>query len=95
MASRKVQTALAMRDAIGGFADSIQRVRELDEIFMDSGYDAGGTNPITDEDVTAHDLTAADLGNVHQFRMQLDKFLNAEAPTVYDYWAAINALRSP
>ena len=95
MASRKVQTALAMRDVIGSFADVIQRIQELTDIFVGSGYDAGGSNPVVDEDVIAHDLTAAGLASVLTFRTQIDEFLNGGVPVVYDYQAAINALRSP
>jgi len=95
MASRKVDMALAMRDGIGQFADVVQRIQELDDIFEDSGYTAGGTNPITDADISAHDLTAADLANFHTFRLQLNKFLNNQVPAQFDYWAAINAFRRP
>ena len=95
MASRKVQTALAMRDAIGQFADAVERINELDEVFVDSGYDAGGSDPIVDSDVAAHDITAQDLANFSTFRDQLDLFLNSGEPLQVDYWAKIRAFQSP
>lgn len=95
MASRKVDVALAIRNAIGTFADNVQRIQELDDIFVGSGYDSGGGNPITDEDIVAHDLTATDLANCHTFRLQIDKFLGNQVPIQFDYWASINALRTP
>lgn len=49
MASRKVDFALAVRKAVTALAEATERITELDEIFTDSGYDSGGSDPIVDE----------------------------------------------
>ena len=61
MAPRKVDFALAARAAVTQFAESVERIAEIDAIFTDSGYDSGGSNPIVDDDLTGHDMTAAQI----------------------------------
>lgn len=88
MAPRKVDWALASRAAITALAESVERIGELDAIGTDSGYDSGGTDPITDADLEGHDITAAQLAAVHSFAGQLDAFIT---PTIA---AAINRFRN-
>ena len=75
MAPRKVDWALAARAVITQFAEAVERIAEIDAIYTDSGYDAGGENPIVDADLEGHDITAAQLAEAHWFATQLDAFL--------------------
>lgn len=86
MAPRKIDFALAERAVITQFAEAVERIAELDQIFTDSGYDVGGGDPIVDGDLIGHDMTAADLSAVHAFAGLLDTFY---APLA----AAINKFR--
>ena len=74
-------------------AEAAERIAELDEIYEDSGYDSGGSNPITDDDLISHDITAQDLTNVSTFATNLALFLSNGDPLVFDYASAINAFR--
>ena len=94
MASRKVDFALAVRSSISSFAQAADRLAYLDQIYQDSGYNAGGSDPITDADLTGHDITATDLANISTFATQLTLFLNNGSPIQYDYKVYINKLRS-
>ena len=93
MASRKVDYALAARSAVTAFAEATERIGELYEIFTDSGYDTTGANPITDEDIEGHDITAQDLANFATFAENVTLFLNDGEPMSFDYASKINAFR--
>lgn len=93
MAPRKVDFALAVRAGVTALAEAAERVAELDAMYVDSGYDALGSNPITDGDLTGHDVTALDLTNASIFAVNLALFLNGGDPLVFDYAGAINAFR--
>jgi len=93
MASRKVDYALAVREAVTALAEAAERIAELDTIFTDSGYDPGGANPILGEDIDGHDITVADLTNASTFATNLSLFLNKGDPMIFDYASAINAFR--
>ena len=93
MASRKVNFALAARDAVTAFAEAVERVGELAEIFADSGYDSQGSNSIIDDDLAGHDITAADLANFAAFAANVALFLNDGDPAQVDYASKINAFR--
>jgi len=93
MAPRKVDLALAERAAVTAFAEAVERVGELCEIYYDSDYDEEGIDPIVDEDVEGHNMTAQDLNNFATFAENLKLFLNAGTPMVFDYQSKINSFR--
>ena len=93
MASRKVDFALAVRKAVTALAEAAERIQELDDIYGDSGYDSGGSDPITDEDIAGHDITASDLANASTLAANLALFLNDGSPMQFDYASRINAFR--
>jgi hypothetical protein len=93
MAPRKVDFALSAREAVTALAEAAERIAELCEIYFDSGYDALGSNPIVDEDIDGHDMTAQGLANFAALAENLDLFLNNGDPIVFDYQSKINAFR--
>ena len=94
MAPRKVDFSLAVRAAVTALAEAAERIAELDAIYVDSGYDGGGTNPIVGGDLTGHDITAQDLANASTFAKNLALFLNNGDPMVFDYASAIGSFRN-
>lgn len=93
MASRKVTISLAIRNAVTSLDNLVIELNELDDIFINSGYDSSGTNPIVDEDIEGHDMIAADLAAVHTFVEQINLFLHNGVPTQFDYASAIDRFR--
>ena len=93
MATRKVDFANAARAAVTAFAEAVERVGELDEIYTDSGYDSGGSDEILDEHCPG-DITAADLTNFAAFATNVALFMNAGDPAVVDYQSHINKFRN-
>ena len=91
--ARKLQYAVAVRGAVTAYDDLVTKLNELADIFAGSGYDAGGSNPITTEDLAGTDVTPGDLAAVAVFVENINLFLNGDVPAVYDYGAAINAFR--
>ena len=94
MASRKITISLAIRSAITNLDNLVTKLNELDDIFINSGYDSGGTNPIVDENIEGHDMVAADLAAAHTFVTQLNLFLNDGSPIQFDYTSAIDKFRN-
>lgn len=93
MAPRKVDFALAVRAGVTALAEAAERIAELEAIYKSSGYDAGGLDPITDEDLVGHDVTAVDLANASILAANLALFLGGGDPLVFDYAGHINAFR--
>ena len=93
MAPRKIDFSLAVRAAVTALAEAAERIAELDAIYVDSGYDGGGTNPIVDNDLVGHDIVAQDLANASTFAENLALFLNNGGPMVFDYASAIGRFR--
>ena len=75
MAPRKVDFALAVRASITELAEVYDRLVELDGIYANSGYVAGGSNPIVDGDLTGHEITAGNLAAASNFVGQLQTFM--------------------
>ena len=94
MAPRKVDFALQIQSQGTTLADLAAALGELYNTYFDSGYNGGGADPITDEDLEGHNLTAADIANMITLTENLDKFLNAQVPVVGDYSATLNQIRT-
>lgn len=94
MAPRKIDFALATRAAITAFAEAVERIGELDSIFVNSEYESDGANEIIAGDLMGHDITVGDLANAHTFAVQLALFLNDGTPMQVDYASKINAFRN-
>ena len=94
MAPRKVDYALAARAAVTAIAEAVERVGELHEIFTDSGYNSGGSDPIEDADLAGHNMTAQDMANFATFATNLALFMNNGDPAQVDYQSHINKFRN-
>jgi hypothetical protein len=70
------------------------RLANLETVYFDRGYNGGGSNPITDEDLTSLGYTAANLANLITLIQQLNNFLGNSAVTSGDYDATLNAVRN-
>lgn len=62
-------------------------------VYYDRGYNSGGSNPIIDADVSALDLTAAQVGSWITLLEQLEKFFTNTAVTTADYDATLSTIR--
>ena len=92
--ARKHDFGERVRAKVTEFDTLVTQLQELSDIFIASGYDSGGSNEIVDIDLQGLDMTAQDLANFHTFITQLQLFLNAGDPTVFDYASAIDAFRN-
>lgn len=61
--------------------------------YFPRGYNAGGADPITDADLTAYGITAADFTNLITLTADLDKFLTNQAVSTGDRAAVLAKLR--
>lgn len=67
---------------------------DLESVYFDRGYDAGGSNPIVDVDIESLNITAAQLAALITLAQQMSNFLGNLAVTQADYDATLNAVRT-
>lgn len=94
MATRKQEYALSVRAAVTAFADAAATIAKLDDIYIDSGFDSEGEDPITEVDLVGLKVTVGNLASASVFANNLGLFLNAGDPLVFDYASAINKFRN-
>lgn len=73
-----------------------EKVPMLYKAYFDNGFNVGGANAITTEDLAdQYSLTASDIGAAITLLENLNKLLSADTGAVYnaDYAATINKLR--
>jgi hypothetical protein len=93
MATKITFGTQAQNDATA-LAKVADKLANLENVYFDRGYNSGGSNPITDEDLTSLGYTAADLANLITLIQQLNNFLGNSAVTSGDYDATLNAVRN-
>lgn len=92
--SRKRDFAEAARRLITSFDALAGCLKELDDIYHNSGYEPTGSDPITNTELDGLDMTTQDLSNVSVFVANLQSFLHGNDPLVFDYSAKIDAFRT-
>lgn len=75
--SNKARFAQEAQTAASIFAKLTDTIAALQSVYWDRGYNAGGVDPLTDEDVAALGITAADVTGMITFADALDTFLTA------------------
>lgn len=93
MASRKVKFALRMERAITTLASAIEQLEMLGAVYVDSGYQPGGGDPVVVDDLTGYAITPEKLAGAVTFQRNLTKLLDGDTPTQAVYRTTINAVR--
>lgn len=75
-------------------AQVADRLKNLETVYFDRGYNSGGTNPIVDGDIVSLNITAADLAALVTLTQQLNNFLGNLAVATDDYDATLNKVRT-
>lgn len=78
----------------GTLADLLMTFEELRTIFIDRGYNSGGSNPITDDDLVDLDIDAADVADFGVAVQQLINWRDDASVTSGDYGATLNIVRA-
>lgn len=91
---QKTNFAKAVQAIATTVAQEADKAGNLMTVFFDRGYNGGGANPITDEDVEGLGITAAQVAAFITFAENFGKLLNNEAPFQSDYDAVLNQLRT-
>jgi len=94
MASRKVDFALQMESAATQLAMAIEALEMMRRSYVASGYNSGGSDPITDDDIAGHDITAAQIDAVSTLTANLTLFLDNGEPLQGYYRTTLDATRS-
>jgi len=94
MASRKVDFARKAREQATAIANAINELEELKRVYNASGYAPNGHNPIVDDDIIAHDMTAEQLVDFANFAGNFIDFVNGETPTVGNYRDILSEFRN-
>ena len=91
--SMKQTYARQLQTDAGAIAAIRQILDDRKGVYFDRGYNSGGSNPITDSDVSDLDLTAAQVGSWITLIEQLEKFFTNQAVTTADYDATLSTMR--
>lgn len=77
MTTNKQKFGMAARDSATRFADMADDIAALQAVWFDRGYNSAGADELTDADVEALGITAADVTGMITFAGALDTFLAA------------------
>jgi hypothetical protein len=93
MASKQeyAQAAQAVTTTLAQVADKME---DMVTVYFDRGYGAGGAKEITDADLAALGITAAELAGFITVAEQVGKLLNNQEVTEGDYDSTLNKLRT-
>lgn len=95
MANKKLDFAQQIQTCATKMAQAIEAFQKLDGIYYDRGYNPAGNDPITDADLVSLGITASDVASGITLAEQVEIFKNGQsAPTVADYGATMNKLRT-
>lgn len=75
--SNKTQYARRAQDMASIFSNLSDDITALESVWWDRGYNSGGADELTDADVEALGITAADVTGMITFAGALDTFLAA------------------
>jgi len=75
-------------------ADLLMTFDELRAVFIDRGYNSGGSNPITDDDLADLDIDAADVALFGTAVQQLINWRDDASVTSGDYGKTLNIIRA-
>ena len=91
---RKVQFLIKAQADATTLAQVISSITTLNNIYFDRGYNVGGVDPITDEDLSGYSGTADVVGSFITMSSQLVNFANNAAVSQGDYDATLSKLRT-
>lgn len=95
MASRKIDFSLAVRATATTLAQVLDQIDALAGIYVASGYQANGSDPITNEDLIGHDISVEQLAEFAVLAVNLKKFVsNDNTAMVADYESQLDAFRN-
>jgi hypothetical protein len=96
--AQNMATKLTWADQAQTDATTLSQVADklanLETVYFDRGYDSGGSNPITNDDVSSLNITAADLASLITLIQQFNNFLGNSAVATGDYDATLNTVRT-
>jgi hypothetical protein len=83
-----------LQTCFNGLIQAKQQAADLVNYYFKNGFNAGGSNPIADGDVSAYGLTAAKVASAVTLMQQLASFFANAAVTTGDYEATVQAVRT-
>jgi len=94
MSDQQIRYARRLQDITTQLAQIADDCPDLFKLFWDRGYGAGGANVITDEQLSAIGLTAADVSAMITLIEQFDNFASGRAVFATDYKSTMNRMRA-
>ena len=92
--AQKTDFANKVRQLAAELAQAYSKALDLSKLYTDRGYDSGGANPITDEDISGANITAANLTLGNTLMNNFEKFMESNNPTNNTYGVTCNILRN-
>jgi hypothetical protein len=94
MASKKIDFATQCQTHATTLAQVSDALSDIETVYFDRGYNSGGGDELVDGDITALEITAANIGSLITLAQQLRNFVDNAAVTQGDYDSTLNVLRT-
>jgi len=91
--SNKTNFVASMQKAATTQGQQQAVLKTIYETYFDRGYNAGGADELTDEDVASLGVTAADVAGFITVCEQFGNFMTGQAVMTGDYSVATNKMR--
>jgi len=94
MSARKVQFTQKLQEISTQLAGVADVVADIHKLYFDRGYNAGGAEPIIDEDIQTTGLKAADVVSIIVLLEQFNNFVSSQPVATGDYKSTLNKVRT-
>jgi hypothetical protein len=94
VSASKQQFVQNLQQAMNQFHQATASLKDCDLYYYKNGFQAGGANAITDQDVVQYNLKAADVAAGMTMAEQLQNFINNAVVAQADYETTVQKLRT-
>jgi hypothetical protein len=94
LSASKATFVADLQTAINNLITAKNALADQVNTYFKNGFNGGGSNPISDNDVSANNLTAARVAGGITLAQQLANFFGNQAVTPADYEATAQQLRT-
>jgi hypothetical protein len=90
---RKIKFVNNLQAKLTGLASIVDDIDTLREVYLDRGYESGGSDEITAPDIEGMDLSLAEVSEIATLLVDLNKFIKNQTVTQTDRSATLSKFR--
>ena len=81
---KKIKFVNVLQAKIGPLAEMRDALTVLQNVYLDRGYNGGGADPITEQDIEGSGLTLAEVNEIAALLVDINKFFSNQAVATED-----------